>query len=47
MIQDEQDNQQKPDNEASDLDKVTAGTDIYKGFLLDNVLHSDGKVSDK
>ena len=35
-----QDDQQEPDNEAPDSDKVTAGTDTYKGFLLDNVLHS-------
>ena len=35
-----QDDQQEPDNEAPDSDKVTEGTDTYKGFLLDNVLHS-------
>ena len=29
-----QDDQQEPDNEAPDSDKVTAGTDTYKGFLL-------------
>ena len=35
-----QDDQQEPDSEAPDSDKVTEGTDTYKGFLLDNVLHS-------
>ena len=35
-----QDDQQEPDNEAPDSDKVTECTDTYKGFLLDNVLHS-------
>lgn len=35
-----QDEQQEPDSETPDLDKVTAGTDTYKGFLLDNILHS-------
>ena len=36
-----QDEQQEPDSETPDLEKVTAGTDTYKGFLLDNILHSD------
>lgn len=36
-----QDDQKKSDSETSDSDKVTAGTDTYEGFLLDNVLHSD------
>ena len=29
-----QDDQQEPDSEAPDSDKVTEGTDTYKGFLI-------------
>lgn len=33
--------QAEQDSEPAVSEKVTAGTDTYKGFLLDNVLHSD------
>ena len=41
VVQNEQDNQKESGSETPDSDKVTAGTDTYKDFLLDNVLHSD------
>lgn len=36
-----QESQKKRDEKTTAQEKVTAGTEQYKGFLMDNVLHSD------
>lgn len=36
-----QESQEKQDEKTTAQERVTAGTEQYKGFLMDNVLHSD------